>query len=136
MKAREVLTTLKIVSTISWFLIGSYFTIHSIIFLAYLGHDAKASVTSELLSGIIFLVLLWGCLPNMWTKYINEFLGWMISLSLLIVALISTLVVIKQSPYFLELPIKSEVIIVIISYFFFCMRKILPYLKIMKVNKN
>lgn len=125
---------LKIISTIIWLLIGSYFTIHTIIFLAYLGHDAQVTVASNFLFITILLVLLWGWLPNMWTKGLNEFVAWMISLVLLIIAVVSTTIVVKQSPYFLTSPIKHEVIMIIITCFIFCIRKVLPYLKVMKVN--
>ena len=127
-------TNLKIISTIVWLLIGSFLTIQTIIFLAYLGHDAQATLASNFLFITILLVLLWGWLPNMWTKWLDKFVAWMISLGLLIVALISTLIVVKQSPYFLTLPIKPKVIMVMITCFIFCIKKVLPYLKVMKVN--
>lgn len=125
---------LKIILTTIWFLVGSYFTIQIIIFLAYLGHDAKVTVSSNLLFGTILLILLWGWLPNMWTKNLNKFISGIISLSLLLMAIILTILVVKQSPYFLYSPIKSQVIWAYVSYFIFCIRKIFPYLKVMKDN--
>lgn len=125
-------TKLKLFSTAIWLLVGSYLTIQSIIFLAYLGQDAKVTIASNLLFGTILLILLWGWLPNMWTKNLNKSISGIISLSLLLMVIMLTMLVVKQSPYFLYSPIKSQVNWAYVSYFIFCIRKIVPYLKIMK----
>lgn len=90
------------------------------------------TIASNLLFETILLILLWGWLPNMWTKNLNKSISGIISLSLLLMAIMLTMLVVKQSPYFLYSPIKSQVNCAYVSYFIFSIRKIVPYLKIMK----